>query len=124
MLQAQYLDTEAISQLPPGADATVLLRALSDKYSSLLTPKEVAQLLKRYDPAGMNLQVDDTTGQVVVGVVPPVGSEAERSGVRMGDHVVRLGARDTRGLDVDEAECAAGDTGLASAGAGARTVVL
>ena len=105
LLQAHYLDAEALSQLPTNADATQLVRSLGDKYSSLLSRKEVAQLLKRYDPAaGLNLLVDEATGHLLVGVMPPAGSEAERAGVRMGDRVVRLGARDTRGFDIDDAE--------------------
>ena len=104
LLRAHYLDAEALSLLPPDADATTLVRRLGDRYSQVLSRQEVAKLLRRYDPAGLNLQVDDASGQLEVGVEPPAGSEAERAGVRMGDRVVSLGGRGTRGLNIDEAE--------------------
>ena len=41
---------------------------------------------------------------LVVGVVPPTGSEAARAGVQMGDTVVAIGGVATAGMDLDEAE--------------------
>ena len=76
LLRKHYLDAEALSRLPPDADATTLVRRLGDRYSQLLSRQEVAKLLRRYDPAGLNLQVDDASGQLQVGVEPPAGSEA------------------------------------------------
>ena len=128
LLRAHYLDAEALSQLPPDADATTLVRRLGDRYSQVLTRQEVAKLLRRYDPAGLNLQVDDASGQLEVGVEPPAGSEAKRAGVRMGDRVVRLGGRGTRGLNIDEVEWLAAEeneaTVLPAAGGAERTVRL
>ena len=127
LLRAHYLDAEALAQLPPDADATTLVRRLGDRYSQVLSRQEVAKLLRRYDPAGLNLQVDDA-GQLEVGVEPPAGSEAKRAGVRMGDRVVRLGGRGTRGLNIDEAEWLAAEeseaTILPTAGGAERTVRL
>ena len=42
--------------------------------------------------------------RLVVGVVPPAGSEAARAGVSMGDAVVAIGGVATAGMDLDEAE--------------------
>lgn len=128
LLRAHYLDAEALSLLPPDADATTLVRRLGDRYSQVLSRQEVAKLLRRYDPAGLNLQVDDASGQLEVGVEPPAGSEAERAGVRMGDRVVSLGGRGTRGLNIDEAEWLAAEESeakvLPTAGGKERTVRL
>ena len=128
LLRKHYLDAEALSRLPPDADATTLVRRLGDRYSQLLSRQEVAKLLRRYDPAGLNLQVDDASGQLQVGVEPPAGSEAERAGVHMGDRVVRLGGRGTRGLNIDEAEWLAAEESeaaiLPTAGGAERTVRL
>ena len=47
LLRKHYLDAEALSRLPPDADATTLVRRLGDRYSQLLSRQEVAKLLLR-----------------------------------------------------------------------------
>ena len=86
----ERVGSRTMSESEALAEATSLVKSLGDKYSRVLTPSQ-AYKLNKYDVTGVgiNLIINDA-GSMLVGAVPPEGSDASRAGVRYGDIVLEI----------------------------------
>ena len=84
-----------------------MMRAVKDRYTVFLTPKEFAGLNQDLDGGdfggtGIVIQVDDNTKQIIVENVVPNGP-ADKAGVQQDDLITTIDGSPTKGMTVQQA---------------------
>jgi len=78
-----------------------MVDSLKDPYSVLLTPSK-RKILEGGDGSGIGLELGYKKGKVVV-IAPIVGSPAEKSGLKSGDHIVVINGHSVKNRSLYEA---------------------
>jgi carboxyl-terminal processing protease len=104
LIQADYVDGNLDSTKLSHSSVQGLVSGLGDPFSAYFDPDQYKRLQASYQGrySGIGIYLSFTTGYpVITGTVP--GSPAAAAGLRAGDQIVKVGAKDTKGITADQA---------------------